>query len=110
MRNHFRPEFINRVDDILVFDPASAKEDLRQIVAIQFESLVRRMAAPIATSSWNCQPGGRRVARRSTGYDPSFGARPLKRLLQREIADRLALALLEGRFVDGDTIDVIVRR
>ena len=104
VRGHFRPEFLNRVDDIVVFTRLS-KDDLRQIVDIQFEILGRRLAA-------------RRIALQLTdeaatwlsehGYDPSFGARPLKRLMQKEIADKLALQLLEGRFSDGDTVQVVV--
>ena len=104
VRGHFRPEFLNRVDDIVVFTRLS-KEDLRHIVDIQFETLVRRLE-------------GRRIQLQLSneaanwltehGYDPSFGARPLKRLMQKEIADKLALQLLEGRFTDGDTVRVVV--
>ncbi|MCP4307464.1 MAG: ATP-dependent chaperone ClpB [bacterium] len=104
VRTHFRPEFLNRVDDIVVFSRLS-KDDLRQIVDIQFEVLGQRLA-------------GRRIELELSpeaaawlsehGYDPSFGARPLKRLMQKEIADKLALQLLEGRFTDGDTITVVV--
>jgi ATP-dependent Clp protease ATP-binding subunit ClpB len=104
VRAHFRPEFINRVDDILVFDRLS-KEDLRKIVAIQFESLQRRMASSRIglelsdeAAAWLAEEG----------YDPSFGARPLKRLLQKAIADPLALKLLDGTFVEGDTVRVVV--
>jgi ATP-dependent Clp protease ATP-binding subunit ClpB len=102
---HFRPEFLNRVDDIVVFSRLS-KDDLRQIVDIQFEILGKRLAArrmqlelSDAAASWLAEHG----------YDPSFGARPLKRLMQKEIADKLALQLLEGRFSDGDTINVGVK-
>ena len=99
---HFRPEFLNRVDDIVVFSRLS-REDLRQIVDIQFEILGERLAArrmqmelSDEAATWLAEHG----------YDPSFGARPLKRLMQKEIADRLALQLLEGRFSDGETIRV----
>ncbi|MDJ0924253.1 MAG: ATP-dependent chaperone ClpB [Acidimicrobiia bacterium] len=104
VRGHFRPEFLNRVDDIVVFSRLS-KDDLRRIVDIQFATLGQRLAA-------------RRIELQLTdeaatwlsehGYDPSFGARPLKRLMQKEIADRLALQLLEGRFSDGDRVEVVV--
>ncbi len=104
VRGHFRPEFLNRVDDIVVFSRLS-KDDLRQIVDIQFDILGRRLAArrmdldlTDAAATWLAEHG----------YDPSFGARPLKRLMQKEIADKLALHLLEGRFSDGDTIKVVV--
>ncbi len=104
VRNHFRPEFLNRVDDIVVFSRLT-REDLRQIVDIQFDILSKRLAS-------------RRIELRLSddaatwlaehGYDASFGARPLKRLMQTEIADKLALELLAGRFSDGDTVEVIV--
>ncbi len=104
VRGHFRPEFLNRVDDIVVFSRLS-KADLRQIVDIQFAILggrlaARRMELQLAddAAAWLAEHG----------YDPSFGARPLKRLMQKEIADKLALELLEGRFADGDTIRVVV--
>jgi ATP-dependent Clp protease ATP-binding subunit ClpB len=104
VRSHFRPEFLNRVDDILVFDRLT-KADLRQIVEIQFRSLQHRMAdrrieltLSDEAADWLAEEG----------FDPSFGARPLKRLLQRVIADRLALQLLDGTFTDGDRIEVTV--
>jgi ATP-dependent Clp protease ATP-binding subunit ClpB len=104
VRAHFRPEFLNRLDDIVVFSRLS-KEDLRQIVDIQFEILGKRLAArrielvlADEAAKWLSEHG----------YDPSFGARPLKRLMQKEIADKLALQLLEGRFSDGDSITVVV--
>ena len=100
----FRPEFLNRVDDIIRFR-SLAREDLAAIVDIQLEALRGRMAnrklalavTPMALAV---------LADR--GYDPAFGARPLKRLLQRAIADPLAMALLEGRFQEGDTVTVDV--
>jgi ATP-dependent Clp protease ATP-binding subunit ClpB len=104
VRAHFRPEFLNRVDDIVVFDRLS-KEDLRTIVGIQFAQLQRRLAvrrielelSPEATD-WLAE----------NGFDPSYGARPLKRLIQKEIADKLALQLLEGRYEDGSKLRVAV--
>ena len=102
VRAHFRPEFLNRVDDILVFDRLTTG-DLRQIVSIQFDALRRRMAErridlelTDEAADWLAEEG----------YDPSYGARPLKRLIQKAIADPLALQLLEGTFVEGDTIRV----
>ena len=104
VRGHFRPEFINRVDDVIVFHRLS-REDLRQIVGIQFDQLRARLAArridlelTDEAADWLTEHG----------YDPSFGARPLKRLLQRAIADPLALELLDGRFVEGDVVRVVV--
>ncbi len=104
VRAHFRPEFLNRVDDIVVFDRLS-RDDLRTIVGIQFVQLQRRLAgrridlelSPEATD-WLAD----------NGFDPSYGARPLKRLIQKEIADKLALQLLEGRYEDGSKLRVAV--
>ncbi len=104
VRGHFRPEFINRVDDILVFDRLT-KDDLRQIVAIQFGSLQRRMESRRTVLELSDEAADWLA---EEGYDPSFGARPLKRLLQKSIADPLALQLLDGTFVEGDTVRVIV--
>jgi ATP-dependent Clp protease ATP-binding subunit ClpB len=104
VRSHFRPEFLNRVDDFIVFHRLSP-EDLRQIVDIQFAQLRRRIAErgiqldlTDAAADWLVE----------NGYDPSFGARPLKRLLQKAIADQLALRILDGDFGDGDTVRVSV--
>jgi ATP-dependent Clp protease ATP-binding subunit ClpB len=98
----FKPEFLNRIDEIVRFRSLT-EADLEGVVDIQLRDLDRRLAerrlvldvTPEA-KAW--------LARR--GYDPAFGARPLKRLIQREIADPLALALLEGRYSDGDTVTV----
>jgi ATP-dependent Clp protease ATP-binding subunit ClpB len=98
----FKPEFINRVDDIIRFRPLT-EGDLAQIVEIQLESLRRRLAERridlVVTDA-----AARLLAKE--GFDPAFGARPLKRVIQRELGDRLALALLEGGYADGDTVTV----
>ncbi len=102
VRNHFRPEFLNRIDDMIVFDRLS-REDLRQIVDIQLEDLRRRLGAKridLAVSDDALDLLSQR------GYDPVYGARPLKRLLQTSIADPLARGLLEGSYSEGDTIKV----
>ena len=98
----FKPEFINRVDDIIRFR-ALTEDDLRRIVTIQIERLRVRMAERRITLSitdvaldWLAHEG----------YDPSFGARPLKRVIQRELADPAALMILGGQVGDGDTITV----
>jgi ATP-dependent Clp protease ATP-binding subunit ClpB len=98
-RDHLRPEFVNRIDDIVRFRELT-EADLAPIVDIQLGHLHQRLA-------------DRRIALHVTddakaklaalGYDPAFGARPLKRVIQREVADRIAGAILEGRLVDGDT-------
>jgi ATP-dependent Clp protease ATP-binding subunit ClpB len=100
----FRPEFINRLDDIVRFSPL-AEGDLIHIVDIQLEILRERLAARriglVVTDE-----ARERLA--TLGYDPVFGARPLKRLIQRELGDRLAMALLEGDIAEGGTATVDV--
>ncbi len=103
VRSHFRPEFLNRVDDTLVFDRLS-KSDIRQIVEIQFRSLQQRMADRRIEITLSDEAADWLAAE---GYDPSFGARPLKRLLQRVIADPLAIRLLDGTFVENDRLVVV---
>ncbi|MGA1724031.1 MAG: AAA family ATPase, partial [Ilumatobacteraceae bacterium] len=98
----FKPEFLNRVDDIIRFRPLT-EDDLRHIVTIQVDRLRARLAdrriilevTPAALD---------RIA--AEGYDPAFGARPLKRVIQREIGDRIAVMILEGTAVEGATITV----
>jgi ATP-dependent Clp protease ATP-binding subunit ClpB len=105
VRSHFRPEFINRVDDIVVFHKLT-KEHLAQIVTLQFAGLAGRL---LETRRITLSLDGHAAEWLADhGYDPSFGARPLKRLLQKEIADRLALSLLEGRYEDGSRLQVVV--
>ena len=102
LHEHFRPEFLNRIDDILVFRPLS-REELGRIVDLQLGSLERRLAEREIRLEVT-SPARQRIA--DAGYDPAFGARPLKRAIQRLVADPLAMAFLEGRFEDGDTIRV----
>jgi ATP-dependent Clp protease ATP-binding subunit ClpB len=102
VREAFKPEFLNRIDDIVRFRSLS-ESDISAIVSIQLAGLERRLAARrlglVVTEAAVGWLGHR-------GYDPAYGARPLKRLIQREIADRLALALLEGRYAEGSTVTV----
>ncbi|HET9298632.1 MAG TPA: ATP-dependent chaperone ClpB [Candidatus Polarisedimenticolaceae bacterium] len=102
LREHFRPEFLNRVDDTIVFR-ALTREDLSAIVDLQLARL-RRTLGDRKIELVVTDAAKRRLA--EAGYDPSFGARPLKRTLQRQIQDPLALGLLEGRFAPGDTVEV----
>jgi ATP-dependent Clp protease ATP-binding subunit ClpB len=102
MRHHFRPEFLNRVDDIITFHSLS-QEDLVRIVEIQLGHL-RHLLAERKLTLELTEAAKQHLA--EAGYDPTFGARPLKRAIQRELQDPLALALLEGRFGEGDTIRV----
>ncbi|HEX5631422.1 MAG TPA: ATP-dependent chaperone ClpB [Acidimicrobiia bacterium] len=104
VRSHFRPEFLNRVDEIVVFARLT-RDQLSEIVGIQVERLRHRLSerrvglelTPAATA-WLADHG----------YDPTYGARPLQRLIRKAIEDALALGLLEGRFGEGDTVTVDV--
>lgn len=98
----FKPEFINRVDDIIRFR-ALTEDDLAQIVTIQLANLRKRMAERRLTLNVTDTAVAQLV---HDGYDPAFGARPLKRVIQREISDPAALLILEGKAVEGDTITI----
>ncbi|MDA8058091.1 MAG: AAA family ATPase [Actinomycetota bacterium] len=98
----FKPEFVNRIDEIVRFHPLS-ESDLERIVTIQLDRLRGRLAerrlsleVTPAAEAWLAH----------AGYDPDFGARPLRRVIQRRVEDALALALLEGRYTDGATVTV----
>ncbi len=102
VRAHFRPEFVNRVDEIIVFEPLGRKE-IREVVAIQVRGLQARLADR-KLSIVLTEAAQDLLANR--GYDPVFGARPLKRLIQREIQDVLAVKLLSGEVAEGHTIEI----
>jgi ATP-dependent Clp protease ATP-binding subunit ClpB len=102
VRAHFRPEFINRIDEIVVFD-VLGRDEIAQIVDIQVNVLEARLAARKLALRLT---GPARAWLADEGYDPAFGARPLKRLIQREIQDPLAMKLLAGEIHDGDTVEV----
>jgi ATP-dependent Clp protease ATP-binding subunit ClpB len=102
LRNHFRPEFLNRVDDIIVFRQLS-REDLVQIVDLQLNRLGEMLAARHITLDITHDAKALIAAQ---GYDPVYGARPLKRVIQRLLQNPIALELLEGNFQEGDTIRV----
>jgi ATP-dependent Clp protease ATP-binding subunit ClpB len=104
LRSHFRPEFLNRVDDIILFHALSITE-LRQIVGIQLLR-VRRMLAEQKIGLELSVAAQNYVA--DVGYDPVYGARPLKRAIQKEIENPIATKILENAFVEGDTIYVDV--
>ena len=96
----FRPEFINRVDDIVRFRSLT-QDDLGAIVDIQLQHLITRMAERRITLAVTPEA---RLLLAEKGYDPSYGARPLKRLIQREIADKAAIFILEGKAVEDSTV------
>ena len=102
VKDHFKPEFLNRVDEILVFHRLEPRH-LERIVDIQLDGLRSRL------HERNIELVVDEAARRhlaGEGYDPAYGARPLKRLIQRSIENELAVALLDGRFTEGDTIEI----
>ncbi|MCD9624549.1 ATP-dependent Clp protease ATP-binding subunit [Rhabdothermincola salaria] len=101
-KDYFKPEFVNRIDDIVRFRELT-EGDLERIVDIQLESLVRRLAQRRITLEVTASA---KAALAAEGYDPAYGARPLKRVIQRRIGDALALALLEGTYGEGDTVVV----
>jgi ATP-dependent Clp protease ATP-binding subunit ClpB len=103
-RDFFKPEFINRVDDIIRFRELT-EDDLVHIVDVQLQGLRGRLAERRITLE--VTPAAHAWIARE-GFDPAFGARPLKRVIQREIGDRLAIAILEGVFHDGSAVKVDV--
>ncbi|NUS98194.1 MAG: ATP-dependent chaperone ClpB, partial [Gemmatimonadaceae bacterium] len=103
LRQHFRPEFLNRVDDIIIFRPLG-QEEIEHIVGLQLGKLEKLLADRKLTL--DLTPEARHIIAEE-GYDPAFGARPLKRAVQRLLQNPLALAILEGRFAEGDTIRAV---
>jgi ATP-dependent Clp protease ATP-binding subunit ClpB len=102
LQAHFRPEFLNRIDEIVIFHPLG-REHLAEIVEIQ----LRRVKALLFERGFDLEITPDAVAYLAeVGYDPDFGARPLKRAIQREIQDPLALSILSGEFQEGDLIKV----
>jgi ATP-dependent Clp protease ATP-binding subunit ClpB len=102
MRDHFRPEFLNRIDEVVVFKPLE-REQLAQIVDLQLERVRERLAERRLELELT---DAAKEALAEEGWDPAFGARPLKRAIQRLVENPLALRLLEGDFADGDMIRV----
>ena len=100
VRGAFKPEFLNRLDDIIVFDPLSLDE-IGQIVDLQVAQVAARLAS--RRIALDVTPGARDILA-VEGYDPAYGARPLRRLIQREIGDQLARMLLSGEVHDGDAV------
>ena len=102
LRSHFRPEFLNRIDDIIFFH-ALGKAHMKRIIDIQVSGLMKRLEERKIHVDLTDAAKERLV---DEGYDPIYGARPLKRTLQRRVLDPLAMRVLEGAFVEGDTIAV----
>ncbi|OKH26415.1 ATP-dependent chaperone ClpB [Chroogloeocystis siderophila] len=104
MRNSFRPEFLNRIDEIIIFH-ALQKQELRHIVQLQVQRLEKRLAERKMSLKLS---NAALDFLAEVGYDPVFGARPLKRAIQRELETQIAKSILRGEFNDGDTIYVDV--
>jgi len=104
LRGHFRPEFLNRIDEIIIFDRLR-QEDLKRIVNIQLGRVYKRLASRGLKMELS-DAAAELVA--SHGYDPVYGARPLKRAIQHDILDPLSMAILSGTFPEGSTIHVDV--
>ena len=102
LRERFRPEFLNRIDEIVEFKPLS-RDQIAEIVELQLERLRRRLAERQITLELT---DAAKEALAEAGWDPAYGARPLKRAIQRLVENPLALRLLEGDFADGDTIRI----
>jgi ATP-dependent Clp protease ATP-binding subunit ClpB len=105
LKNHFRPELLNRLDDVIMFQ-SLGKEQIERIVELQLRLVAERLdrrelSLEVSTAA--------RARLAEVGYDPLYGARPLKRLVQREVVDRIAKAVLEGRFNKGDVVQVDAR-
>jgi ATP-dependent Clp protease ATP-binding subunit ClpB len=102
LREHFRPEFLNRIDEVIIFHPLS-RENMKQIIDIQLSGLVKRLEERKIHVVLTDDAKEDLVRE---GYDPSYGARPLKRAIQKRVLDPLALRVLEGEFGEGDTVVV----
>ena len=100
LREHFRPEFLNRIDEIIFFHPLG-RDDLKAIVDIQLRGVSRRLGERKISIELTDAAREQLV---SEGYDPAYGARPLKRTIQRRLLDPLALRVLQGEFTDGDLV------
>jgi len=102
LREHFRPEFLNRIDEIIFFH-ALGREHLKRIVDIQIAGLLKRLEERKIHVELT-DKAKEQIVR--DGYDPTYGARPLKRTIQRQVLDPLALRVLEGDFLEGDAVTV----
>jgi ATP-dependent Clp protease ATP-binding subunit ClpB len=100
LAQHFKPEFLNRIDDVVIFQRLS-KEQIKRIVDLQVAQLVDRVRARGVDVELTDRA---RELLANLGWDPTYGARPLKRVIQKRLVDRLALAMLEGKFGEGDSV------
>lgn len=103
LQKHFRPEFLNRIDDIVIFDRIS-QENMAHIVKLQLNHINKQLMASKSITLSVAEAVEQKLA--AQGYDPLYGARPLKRLIQKNILDPLALAIINGEITDGQTIKI----
>jgi ATP-dependent Clp protease ATP-binding subunit ClpB len=104
LRAQFRPEFLNRVDEIIIFH-ALSREQMRSIIGIQLRGLMKRLEDRKIRVELSDRAKDLLI---EEGYDPTYGARPLKRTIQRRVLDPLAMHMLQGDFGEGDTVSVDV--
>jgi len=104
LKEHFKPEFLNRIDEIITFHPLDKKE-IRSIVDLQLARVGKRLTEQRITLDVSTKAKDWLAKK---GYDPQMGARPLKRLIQTELLDTLALDILEGKIEEGKTVKVDV--
>ena len=102
VRATFKPEFVNRLDEIVEFSQLT-REEIGQIVGLQVQKLIRRVRERGVEVELTDDA---KLLLGNLGYDPTYGARPLKRVIQKQLVDKLALKLLEGEFAPGDTVRV----
>jgi ATP-dependent Clp protease ATP-binding subunit ClpB len=100
LRGHFRPEFLNRIDETIIFDRLSDKE-ITSIVDIQLQRLLKRLQQQ--NIKLELTDKAKKFLAKE-GYDPAYGARPLKRVIQQQILNPLSVAILDGQFGEGDSI------
>lgn len=105
LKDYFRPEFLNRIDDIIVFK-ALAKDQVKQIASIMLENLNKRLQRQVNISlSWSDEALTKLA---DEGFEPNFGARPLRRLLSHTIETALSKEIIKGTVQEGDTVDINV--
>ncbi|HAM95846.1 TPA: hypothetical protein DEP31_01450 [Candidatus Azambacteria bacterium] len=107
MREHFKPEFLNRVDEIVIFNSLGEKE-IEKIVDIQLEKVVKKLYSDKKVKLEITLEAKKILAER--GFDPQWGARPLKRLIQHLILDELAKKLISGKLKEGKKVEVGVKK
>ncbi|MCA9370313.1 AAA family ATPase, partial [Candidatus Woesebacteria bacterium] len=105
LSQHFRPEFINRLDDVIIFQPLTETQ-IEQIVELQLQDVQKRLAQQQLTLETDASAVSYLA---KTGFDPVFGARPLKRVIQNEVLDPISMLILDGKVKEGDTVKVSYR-